>query len=362
VGIFDFKRPTDEPEDYFLAINKLRELVGDLTEVFSGLKQEVSELKRMIRRESIIAEATRELGDLKEQEVKKNTDMLLDIYDALTAPEDGLSEPRTVTESKPPAQSGRKRRVSRLDKIPLDPDEKRPLITIYDVAERIGVHVSRVYDAIYKDRFPSPYKKPGYRQSFYVEEEIKDWISDFQAGFSSKPKPSRAVCENEGCKNPVALKEKMNGRPIYRKVCDRCHRDRDIDETAKVTAPTDKEASTKTPENKQTLALENYRTAMSLNYSDLETGLFRIIARSWIDSKNNQSKFRSETYRLLSSQALDLFRDGKTLGQIKMMQPRSGVSGGPNYLSVEGVMSRVVKAIFKLGTPAEISMLKGEST
>jgi hypothetical protein len=154
----------------------------------------------------------------------------------------------------------------------------------------------------------------------------------------------------------------MNGRPIYRKVCDRCHRDRDIDETAKVTAPTDKEASTKTPENKQTLALENYRTAMSLNYSDLETGLFRIIARSWIDSKNNQSKFRSETYRLLSSQALDLFRDGKTLGQIKMMQPRSGVSGGPNYLSVEGVMSRVVKAIFKLGTPAEISMLKGEST
>jgi len=419
----------ENDKDYFLAINNLRDVVADFTLSFSKLTREIGEIKN-------IADAIREQSALGNKDVQKNTEMLTDIYDSLTDPGDVALEPEpqdvalepepqeeVVDEEKP------SRRTRRLRKIPLDINETRPLVTIYEVAEWLGVNTSTVYANIHRGRFPIPYKKVGSKQSLWVKEDIEQWMSmprekpSFTPGISkSGPKPkSRAICENEGCANVVSLKgKKKDNTPIYRKVCNTCHKNggiRKIEEVEEVSKPRfillpDSEnvlkmpdtpskatmeqaakwgasaatsghtfeelvnepvediveekkprgkwpsADKKTPKDKDHLVFENYRAALSLHYGDLETGLFRVVASSWIQSQNNYAKFRTEAYRQLASQALDLFRDGKTLGQIRMMQPKEG--GERPYLSVEGIMSRVVKAIFKLGTVAEIVMLTGE--
>ena len=481
----------ENDKDYFLAINNLRDVVADFTLSFSKLTGEIGEIKN-------IADAIREQNALGNKGVQKNTEMLTDIYDALTNPDDKKSEPSKSKPSEKAAAGAlgnwteanpwwgrdkdmtsaayhihnelmfegidpdtdeyfknidmrmRKafpdyfikqklkegtvdegkvlRRTRRLRKIPLDINETRPLVTIYEVAEWLGVNTSTVYANIHRGRFPIPYKKVGSKQSFWVKEDIEQWMSmprekpSFTSGISKsgrKPK-SRAICENEGCANVVSLKgKKKDNTPIYRKVCNTCHKNGGIKkiEEAEVSKPRfillpDAEnvikmpdtpskatmdqaakwgagpstsgqtfeelvnqsvediveeekpkgrwpsANKKTPENKDRMVFENYRAALSLHYGDLEGGLFRVVASSWIQSRNNYAKFRTEAYRQLASQALDLFRDGKTLGQIRMMQPKEG--GERPYLSIEGIMSRVVKAIFKLGTPAEIAMLTGE--
>jgi hypothetical protein len=108
------------------------------------------------------------------------------------------------------------------------------------------------------------------------------------------------------------------------------------------------------------------KSSLNISYKDLKNGsLGRMISSSLIESENNHTNFKSDAYRLLASQALDLFRDGKTLGQIRLMQPRYGVEDGeisrrPFYLGEGAIVSRVVKAIFKFGTPEEIDMLQGE--
>jgi excisionase family DNA binding protein len=482
-----FKHPKES--DSFMALNSVRDAIVELTSAVSEIKN--------------ITDAIRKQSALRNKDVQKNTEMLTDIYDALTNPDDKKLEPEpskaptgalgnwteknpwwgrekdmtsaafqiheelmsegidpdtdeyfknidvrmrkafpdyfikqelkegTVDEGKP------SRRTRRLRKIPLDINETRPLITIYEVAEWLGVNTSTVYANIHRGRFPIPYKKVGSKQSLWVKEDIEQWMSmprekpSFTPGISKsgrKPKtPARATCETEGCTNVVALKEKRRGKPIYRKVCSSCYKKRgaakkklppnlteEVEEVGKprfillpdsenvlkmpdtpskatmeqaakwgasaatsghtfeelVNQPVEDiveekkprgkwpSADKKTPKDKDHLVFENYRAALSLHYGDLETGLFRVVASSWIQSQNNYAKFRTEAYRQLASQALDLFRDGKTLGQIRMMQPKEG--GERPYLSIEGIMSRVVKAIFKLGTVAEIVMLTGE--
>jgi len=399
MGLFQFNRPDEL--DNFVTLNSVRDALAALTKEIAEVKETVM----AIRRQNISISATTEFLAEGFQDGSENNEMLTDIYEALTDPDDKTSQVTVFSSGEPsatpPAPVRRKRRWK---KIPLDPNETRPLITAYEVAERIGVNVGSVYRNIERGRLPRPYKKAGSKHSYWIEEEINEWLSakreispftgKLKTGKNAIPKierPIRATCQNAGCDNLVALKGRSkDNNPIYRKICSTCHKhggviddvvgdevgkprfvllpeskaktkpqeeskpDQDAQPKKKVGRPV--AAEKKILENKDSMVFENYRTALSLSYSDLESGFFIVIASPWIKSENNHKKFRSEQYRLLAAQSLDLFRDGKTLGQIRMMQPKVG--GERPYLSIEGMLSRVVKAIFKLGTPAEIAMLK----
>jgi hypothetical protein len=77
-----------------------------------------------------------------------------------------------------------------------------------------------------------------------------------------------------------------------------------------------------------------------------------------VKSCGADSRYASERFRLQASQSLDLFRDDKTIGQIRMMQPRHfEKTGDVRLLTYMGIASRLCKALLLLGTQKERTWL-----
>ena len=93
-----------------------------------------------------------------------------------------------------------------------------------------------------------------------------------------------------------------------------------------------------------------------LLYPDLENGIFSLICQAYLSETERGkmgSKFRNAWYVTLSSQALDMFRDGKSIREIRDLQLKS--TG--DRIGSSGMVRRMVKAIYLLGTSQEKTWL-----
>jgi len=114
----------------------------------------------------------------------------------------------------------------------------------------------------------------------------------------------------------------------------------------------------KKKEKKKTSRDSDYSHLASLRYSDLENGLMGRLCLSLVKSCGADKRYASERFRLQAAQGLDLFRDDKTIGQIRMMQPREfEKTGEVRLLTYMGIASRLCKAILLLGTQQERAWL-----
>jgi hypothetical protein len=181
----------------------------------------------------------------------------------------------------------------------------------------------------------------------------------------------RRTCSTEGCDNIVAKKGYKKGKQVYRSVCNTCYKSKNekqkielFRENESSEAPDKEEVpeKEKVDSRPKNVGKEWYRAASSLTIDDLESGLFGELTKGWVTSSNNQAGFMNETYRHLHSQALDLFRDGHTIGEIRKRQPSiAGGRGRNNLLSVDTILARMVKAIFKFGSKKEKAWLTVKS-
>jgi len=132
-------------------------------------------------------------------------------------------------------------------------------------------------------------------------------------------------------------------------------------EVAEIVKEVAKKAPEKKPEKKEkrkTSRDSDYSHLASLRYSDLESGLMGRLCLALVKSCGADSRYASERFRLQASQSLDLFRDDKTIGQIRMMQPRHfEKTGDVRLLTYMGIASRLCKALLLLGTQKERTWL-----
>lgn len=93
-----------------------------------------------------------------------------------------------------------------------------------------------------------------------------------------------------------------------------------------------------------------------LTYEDLKNGLFSSLCHAYLvgpERSKLANKFRGPGYVVIYSQSLDLFRDGKSIREIRNLQPNA--AGDP--IGSQGMVRRVVKAIHHFGTPQERAWL-----
>ena len=132
-------------------------------------------------------------------------------------------------------------------------------------------------------------------------------------------------------------------------------------ELAEIVKEVAKKAPEKKPEKKEkkkTSRDSDYSHLASLRYSDLENGLMGRLCLSLVKSCGADKRYASERFRLQAAQSLDLFRDDKTIGQIRLMQPRHfEKTGDVRLLTYMGIASRLCKAILLLGTQKERAWL-----
>ena len=132
-------------------------------------------------------------------------------------------------------------------------------------------------------------------------------------------------------------------------------------ELAEIVKEVEKKAPEKKPEKKEkrkTSRDSDYSHLASLRYSDLENGLMGRLCLSLGKSCGADKRYASERFRLQAAQSLDLFRDDKTIGQIRLMQPRHfEKTGDVRLLTYMGIASRLCKAILLLGTQKERAWL-----
>jgi hypothetical protein len=132
-------------------------------------------------------------------------------------------------------------------------------------------------------------------------------------------------------------------------------------EVAEIVKEVAKKAPEKKPEKKEkrkTSRDSDYSHLASLRYSDLESGLMGRLCLALVKSCGADSRYASERFRLQAAQSLDLFRDDKTIGQIRMMQPRHfEKTGDVRLLTYMGIASRLCKALLLLGTQKERTWL-----
>ena len=132
-------------------------------------------------------------------------------------------------------------------------------------------------------------------------------------------------------------------------------------ELAEIVKEVEKKAPEKKPEKKEkkkTSRDSDYSHLASLRYSDLENGLMGRLCLSLVKSCGADKRYASERFRLQAAQSLDLFRDDKTIGQIRLMQPRHfEKTGEVRLLTYMGIASRLCKAILLLGTQKERAWL-----
>ena len=132
-------------------------------------------------------------------------------------------------------------------------------------------------------------------------------------------------------------------------------------ELAEIVKEVEKKAPEKKPEKKEkrkTSRDSDYSHLASLRYSDLENGLMGRLCLALVKSCGADKRYASERFRLQAAQSLDLFRDDKTIGQIRLMQPRHfEKTGEVRLLTYMGIASRLCKAILLLGTQKERTWL-----
>jgi len=132
-------------------------------------------------------------------------------------------------------------------------------------------------------------------------------------------------------------------------------------EVAEIVKEVAKKAPEKKPEKKEKRRAgrdSDYSHLASLRYSDLENGLMGRLCLALVKSCGADKRYAGERFRLQASQSLDLFRDDKSIGQIRMMQPRHfEKTGDVRLLTYMGIASRLCKAILLLGTQKERTWL-----
>ena len=164
------------------------------------------------------------------------------------------------------------------------------------------------------------------------------------------------ICATNGCDNHAQYSgTKKNGRQVFRETCGECRSGKQVDQRdIKTDAPL-KYGNTVTGGGDA----HHWRAKSALRYIDLESGIFSVYATSWINNKTSKGRYRNSTFALLHEQALDLFRDGDSVGEIRRKQPKLSRTKGENeLLSIDGILARLVKAIVRRGTEQEKLWLK----
>ena len=93
-----------------------------------------------------------------------------------------------------------------------------------------------------------------------------------------------------------------------------------------------------------------------LTYEDLQSGIFSSLCQAYLVGKEKEkmgSRFRNAWYTAIASQSLDMFRDGKSVRDIRDKQ----LNAVGDRIGCSGMVRRIIKAIYLLGTPQEKAWL-----
>ena len=368
-------------------------VVSQLEGKIADLATEVSQLTKIIKQDSIFSREyllsiDTELGDLRNQEVKANTDMLTEIYDALTDPGTKVEEVvetevvKAISSKKRPYSPRNTRRKSKLTVEEIESAEPRD--KRYKLFDGNGLHLC-VY-ANGKKTWALSYAMGTKRRSITI-----GGYPDVDLDTARSRKQEAITCLKEG-KDPFELGAKWRKR-LERK---RAREQKATEEkpffisrnqAAEVAAievseeptraqrqqadrwtvsparsvkeilddkPNTVEKKPEKKEKKKASRDSDYSHLASLRYDDLKTGLMGRLCLSLVKSCGADKRYASERFRLQASQSLDLFRDDKTIGQIRMMQPREfEKTGEVRLLTYMGIASRLCKAILLLGSQQE---------
>jgi len=343
----------ENDKDYFLAINNLRDVVADFTLSFSKLTRDIGEIKNT-------ADA--------------NTEMLTEIYDALTDPDTAYKPTRRRSYDYAPRDSKRSTPLT-LEQIEnAEPRDKKYKmfdgnglhLLIYATGRKtwalnypfggkkcsmtIGRHPDIDLDTVRSRKKEAlGYLKEGkdpselaakWRKRLERKKAREQEVPEEKPLFISRNQPVEDVAV------PENLSKKQQDQAVKWGASDR----REVAEIVK-------EVAKKAPEKKEkrkTGRDSEYSHLASLRYSDLENGLMGRLCLALVKGCGAERRYASERFRLQASQSLDLFRDDKTIGQIRMMQPRTfEASGEVRLLTYMGIASRLCKAILLLGSQQE---------
>ena len=357
-------------------------VVSQLEGRIADLATEVSQLTKIIKQDNIfsreyLTSIDAELGDLRNQEVKANTDMLTEIYDALTDPDTTYKRRRS-----PPYAPRNNVRTT-----PLTPEQiesAEPRDKKYKLFDGNGLYLV-VYTTGGKT-WALNYSFEGRKRTVTIGRH-----PDIDLATARSRKQEAITCLKEG-KDPFELGAKWRKRLERKKAREQKATEEkpffisrsQAAEVAAIEVPeeptrvqrqqADKwavsparpasdviaskpKAVEKKPEKKEktkTSRDSDYSHLASLRYSDLENGLMGRLCLSLVKSCGADKRYASERFRLQAAQGLDLFRDDKTIGQIRMMQPREfEKTGEVRLLTYMGIASRLCKAILLLGSQQE---------
>jgi len=347
----------ENDKDYFLAINNLRDVVADFTLSFSKLTRDIGEIKNT-------ADA--------------NTEMLTEIYDALTDPDTAYQPTRRRSYGYAPRDNKRSTPLT-LEQIEnAEPRDKK-----YKMFDGNGLHVL-IY-ATGRKTWALNYPFGGRKCSMTIgrhpdidvetarsrKEEVLTYLKEGKNPSELAPKWRKRL-ERKRTREQEVPEEKplfiSRNQPVEgvvapknlsKKQQDQAVRwgasgSREVSEIVKEVAKKAPEKKPEKKEKKKTSRDSDYSHLASLRYSDLENGLMGRLCLALVKGCGADKRYASERFRLQASQSLDLFRDDKTIGQIRMMQPRHfEKTGDVRLLTYMGIASRLCKAILLLGSQRE---------
>ncbi len=373
-------------------INKLKDQSSRSAGIVSQLEEKIADLARQVNHyNAFVREMDHQLQlnyHEMHEDVKRNAEMLTEIYDALTDPGTEVEEVvetevvKAISSKKHPYSPRNTRRKAKLTVEEIESAEPRD--KRYKLFDGNGLHLC-VY-ASGKKTWALSYAMGTKRRSITI-----GGYPDVDLDTARSRKQEAITCLKEG-KDPFELGAKWRKRlerkrareqkateekPFFisrnqaaevaaievseeptraqRKQADRWT----VSPARSVKEILDDKPNTveKKPEKKEKKKASrdsDYSHLASLRYDDLKTGLMGRLCLSLVKSCGADKRYASERFRLQASQSLDLFRDDKTIGQIRMMQPREFEKTGEiRLLTYMGIASRLCKAILLLGTQQE---------
>jgi hypothetical protein len=366
-------------------IDELKDQSSRSAGIVSQLEEKIADLAKQVNHyNAFVREMDHQLQlnyHEMDEDVKRNAEMLTEIYDALTDPD------TTYKRRRPPPYAPRN--SIRTTPLTLEQIENaEPRDKKYKLFDGNGLHL--VVYTTGRKTWALNYSIGGRKRTVTIgrhpdidmetarsrKEEILAYLKEAKDPFELGAKWRKRL-ERKKAREQKALEEKpvfiSRNQPIEdvaapknssKKQQDQAVRwgasgSREVSEIVREVA---KKAPEKKPEKKKekkkTSRDSDYSHLASLRYSDLENGLMGRLCLSLVKSCGADKRYASERFRLQAAQGLDLFRDDKTIGQIRMMQPREfEKTGEVRLLTYMGIASRLCKAILLLGTQQERAWL-----
>ena len=356
------------------------------TEPVSQLEDELSDLKKPVNHyNAFVREMDHQLQRNyyeMHEDVKRNAEMLTEIYEALTDPDTAYKPTRRRSYDYAPRDSKKSTPLT-LEQIEnAEPRDKK-----YKMFDGNGLHL--VVYATGRKTWTLNYPFGGKKGSITVgrhpdidletarsrKKEALSYLkegkdpSELSTKWRKRLERKKAREQEAPKEKPVFISRKQTVEDVSvpenssKKQQDQAARwgagtRRELAEIVKEVAKKAPEKKPEKKEKKKTSRDSDYSHLASLRYSDLENGLMGRLCLSLVKSCGADKRYASERFRLQAAQSLDLFRDDKTIGQIRLMQPRHfEKTGDVRLLTYMGIASRLCKAILLLGTQKERAWL-----